>query len=87
MVQVGRSQSRDPPLTCSYLSPSLNQPNSKKPDFAYILLDKDLGIRSGSRSRQSRDLPVGGKKQITRRPTKKNQTRSGDPPKNLKCFT
>ena len=38
----------------------------------------DLGIRLGSGHRQSRDLPVEGKKLVIRRPIKKNNTRSGD---------
>ena len=36
-------------------------------------LDKDWGIRPGSRSRQSRDLPLGGNKLFIRRPIKKNK--------------
>ena len=40
-------------------------------------LDMDSGLRTGSRSRQSRDLPVDGKKLLIRRPIKNNNTRSG----------
>ena len=51
-----------------------------KPYFLWFCsdtsLDKDWGIRPGSRSRQSRDLPVDGKKLVIRQPTKKNK-RSG----------
>ena len=41
------------------------------------LLDKDWGIRQGSGSKQSRDLPLDGKKLLVRWLIKKNITRSG----------
>ena len=39
-------------------------------------LDKDCGIRPGSGSRQSFDLPVDGKQLVIRQPIKKNNSRS-----------
>ena len=46
-------------------------------------LDNDWGKRLGSGSRQSRDLPVDGRKLVIRQPIKKNNKKTGGP---LKIF-
>ena len=48
-------------------------------------LDLNSDIRQGSGSRQSRDLPVDGKKLVIRQPIKENNTSGGE--KNESCHT
>ena len=42
----------------------------------FVPLEKDRGIRLGSESRQSSNLPVDGKKLVIMLPIKKNNTRN-----------